>query len=106
MKPTPEVKALDKVKGITSEPSTKLEEKKCLKCHGFRYFQDDFPNAKAFNISEVEEIRVIEEESCEEEEEEVVEEEDDVPTLVTPNVGELLLIKRSTYVIKAPYEDS
>jgi len=31
---------------------------------------------------------------------------DDVPTLVTPDVGDLLLIKRSLHVTNAPYEES
>jgi len=45
-------------------------------------------------------IRAIKEESSDEDSE------NDGSTLVTLDVGELLLIKRSLYVIRAPYEDS
>jgi len=36
--PTPQVKALDKVKGIASGPLKRLEGEKCFKYHGFRNF--------------------------------------------------------------------
>ena len=58
------------------------------------------PNRKALIIKKVEEIWAIEEESSEEEDK------NDGSTLVTPNVGEMLLIKRSLHATKVPYEDS
>jgi len=75
-----------------------LEGKKCFKCPGFGHFQADCPNRKTLTIREVKEIQALEDESSEEEDE------NDVPTLVTADVGELLLIKRSLYVTKTPIE--
>jgi len=77
-----------------------LEGKKCFKCHSLGHFQANRPNGKALTIKEVEEIRAIEEESSEEDDE------NDCSTLVSPNVREMLLIKRSLYATKVPYEDS
>ena len=55
--------------------------------YGFGHFQADCPNKKALTIKEVEEIWAIKKESSEQEDE------NDDSTLVTPNAGELLLIK-------------
>ena len=67
--PPSQVKALDKGKGIASEPPKRFEGKKYFKCHGFGHFQADCPNRKALTIKEVEEIRAIEEESSKEDDE-------------------------------------
>jgi len=98
--PPPQVKALDKGKGIASEPPKSLEENKCFKCYSFGHFQVDYPNTKALTINEVEEIRAIEEELSEEDDE------NDGSTLVTLDIGQMLLIKRSLHATKVPYEDS
>ena len=66
----------------------------------FGHFQDDCPNKRPFTIKKIEEIRAIEEESSEEDDE------NDGSTLVTPSIGELLLIKRSLHVTRVPHDDS
>ena len=71
---------------------------KCFKCYGFGYFQADYPNRKALTVKELEEIRPIEVELSEQDNE------NDSSTLVTPDVGELLLIKRSLHVTRATYD--
>jgi len=63
----------------------------------FRHFQVNHPNAKAPTIREVEEIQIIEDETSDKEDE------NDMPTSITINVRNLLLIKRSVHVIKDPY---
>jgi len=73
-----------------------LEGKKCFKCYGYEYFQIDCPLRKALIIREVEEIQAIEEKSSEEEVQ------NNVPILVTPDVGELLVIRRALHPNKAP----
>ena len=70
-----------------------------FKCHGFQHFQGDCPNRNALAIKEVEEIRSAEEESSE------GDDENDGFTLVTVDVGQLLLIKRSLHIIRVPYDD-
>jgi len=50
-------------------------------------------------IREVEEISALEDEFSE------GQDENNAPTVVTPNVGELPLTKRSLYVTKTPYEE-
>jgi len=37
----PQIKALNKGKGVTTKPFKRFEEKKCLKRHGFGHFQAD-----------------------------------------------------------------
>ena len=64
---SPAIKALDKDKGISSEPPKRLEGKKYFKCHGYRHPQADCPNRKTLTIREVEEILAIEEATSEKE---------------------------------------
>jgi len=42
--PCPKVMAIDKGKGIASEPPKRLEGMKCFKCPNFGNFQDDCAN--------------------------------------------------------------
>jgi len=93
-------KALDKGKGIASEPLKRLKEKKCFKCHYCGHLQADCPNRRTLTIREVEEIQAIEEEAIEEN----YEEEDH--TLVTLIIGELLVIQRALHTNKFPRESS
>ena len=86
------VKTLDKGKGIASEPPKRLEGQKCFKCHGYRHFPVDCPHQKTLTVREVEAIQAIEEATSKEE----VQDEDQ--TLITPDVGELLVIRRALYV--------
>jgi len=67
--PTP-FKAIDKGKGIASEPPRRLEGKKCFKCHDYGHFQMNYPNRRTLSIREVEEIKALEEETSKEEFEE------------------------------------
>ena len=97
--PTP-IEAFDKDKGIASEPPKRLEGKKCFKCHGYRHFQANCPNRRTLFIREVEEIQAIEEEQSEKE----YQVDDD--TLVTTDVGELLVIQRALYANEVPLEPS
>jgi len=60
------IKSFKKGKGIASETSKRLEEKKCFKCHACWHFQADFPNWRTLSTREVEEIQAIEEEESEE----------------------------------------
>jgi len=60
------IKAFEKGKGITSEPLTKLEGKKCFNCHDYGYFEANCPKWIILSIREVKEIQAIEEEDSEE----------------------------------------
>jgi len=79
-----------------------LKGEKCFKCHYFGHFQDDYPNRKALTIREIKEIQAIEGEFSDNE---FSEEENNLPTLVSPYVGELLLTKMSLLITKALYKD-
>jgi len=59
----------------------------------------DCPNRRTFSIVEVEEIQAVEEEKEDEEEYE-----EDELTLVTPHVGELLMIRRVLHAKEVPLE--
>jgi len=83
---------LDKGEGIASEPLRILEDKKCFKYQGYGHFQLDCPNKRTFTVREVEKILIIEEVTSEEEAK------DKDQTLITLDVGELLLIWRSLHV--------
>ena len=74
---------------ITGEPPKRLEGTKCFKCHGYGDFQADYPNRRTLAIREVEEIQAIEEATTEQESKN----EDRI--LITPDVGELLVIRRA-----------
>jgi len=95
--PTP-IKTIDKGKGITRESPERLEGKKCFKCHGYGHFQADCPNCRTLSIREVEEIEVLEEETSEEEFEEKNH------TIVTLDVGELLVIQRAPMPKRFPLD--
>ena len=90
-------KAFNKGKRIASEPPKRLEEK-YFKCHGYGHFQANCPNQRILSTKEVEEIQDIEEEWSEEEYEE------DYHTLVTLDVGELLVIWRSLHAKEVPLD--
>ena len=49
--------ALEKGKGIDSEPSKRLEGKKCFECYGDGHYQTDFPNRKTLTIIKLDEIQ-------------------------------------------------
>jgi len=77
-----------------------LEGKKYFKCHDYGYFQPNYPNQRTLTIREVKEIQPIEEDDSEEE----FKEEDH--TLITPNVGVLLVIQKALYTKEVPLEPS
>ena len=83
--PTP-IKVHGKGKGIANERPRRLEGKKWFTFHGYGHFQACCPNWRTLAIIEVVELQAIKEETSEEE----FENED--YTLVTQNIGELLVI--------------
>ena len=83
--PTP-IKAFGKNNRIANKPPKRLEGNKCFQFHGYEHFLADCANRTTFSIRKVEDIQAIEEEEGEEEYEE------DDHTLITLDVGVLLLI--------------
>jgi len=73
---------------------------KCFNCHGYDHFQADFPNRKTLTIKEVEEIQALKKKISDEE----FENKDH--TLVTLDVGELLVIQRAIHVKQVPLKPS
>jgi len=84
-------------KGIASEPPKRLEGNKFFKCHGYGYFQVDCPSWRTLTIREMEEIQAIEEAISQND----FEGEDH--TLITMDMGKLLVIQRALHVHETPY---
>jgi len=85
---------------IASEPPKRLGGKKYFKCYGYGHFQICCPNQRTLSIIKLEEIQAIEEKKSEEKHEE------DDHALVTPGVGELLVIRRALHAKEVPLEPS
>ena len=92
--------ALDKCKGIASRPPTRFEGKKGFKCYSYDHFQANCPNKKTISIKEVEKIQALAEETS------FAEFENEEHTLVTLDIGELLVIHRALHVKEVPFKAS
>jgi len=79
----------DKVKSFVKEVPRQLDGRKCFKYQGYGHFQSDCPNRIALTLQEIEEIDHLTSELVEGE----VEEEETV-TVLTPDLGELLVLQR------------
>ena len=77
-----------------------MKGKKCFGFHDYGHFQAYYPKWRTLTIREEESIQAIEEDNSEEE----FEEEDH--TVVTLDVGELLVIKRAPHDKEVPLEPS
>ena len=77
-----------------------MEGNKCFKCHVFGRFKLIVTIERPLPLAKVEEIQALKDESSEEEDG------NDAHTLITLDVGELLLIKRSLHVTKTTHEES
>ena len=79
----------DKAKSFVKEVPRQLDGRKCFKCQGYGHFQADCPNRRVLTLKEIGEIDHLTSELVEEE----IQEEETV-TVLTPDVGELLVLQR------------
>ena len=93
-------KVPDKGKGIVKEFPKKLDGKRCFKCQSYGHFQADCPNIRALTIKEIKEIGQINLESSEGKEEL-----DEEATVLPPDVGEFVVLKRILHTVEGSKED-
>jgi len=86
----------DKAKAFTKEVPRQLDGRKCFKCQGYGHFQADCPNRRVLTLKEIEEIDLLTTELAEQE----LEEEEAV-TVLTADVGELLVLQRILHAKQA-----
>jgi len=79
----------DKTKAFVKEVPRQLDGQKCFKCQGYGHFQADCPNRRVLSLKEIEKIDYLTSELVKEE----LEEEETV-TVLTPDVGEVLVLQR------------
>jgi len=95
LEPTPKD---DKGKGNEVAKVLPKIQKKCFKCHGYDHFLADCPNRMVLTIREIEELDHVE---VEEDEEEDSAEEGETSYL-SPEEGEMLMIRRVLHTTEAP----
>ena len=83
----------DKGKPFVKEFPKQLDGKRCFKCQGHGHFQADCPNRRVLTLREMEEIDQFALKLTVEEEEE-----EELATVLTPDVGELLVLQRIPHV--------
>ena len=82
-----ETRSNDKGKCFVKEFSKQLDSKRCFKCQGYGHFQADYPNRRVLTLKEIEDIDHFASGLAEEEEEE-----EEADTILTPDVGEILVL--------------
>jgi len=82
-----ESRSKDKGKAFVKEFSKQLDGKRCFKCQGYGHFQADYPNRRVLTLKEIEDIDHFASGLAEEEEEE-----EEADTILTPDVGEMLVL--------------
>ena len=91
----------DKGKPFVKEFTKQLDVKRCFKCQGYGHFQDAFLNRRVLTLREMEEIAQFALELT------VVEEEEEEPaTVLTPDVGELLVLQRILHAKEGVEEEN
>ena len=90
----------DKGKPFVKEVPRQLDGRKCFKCQGYGHFQADCPNRRVLTLREMEEIDCLASELVEKEDE--VEE---ATTVLTPDVGELLVLQRILHAKEGTREE-
>ena len=86
----------DKGKPFVKKVPRQLDGRKCFKCQGYGHFQADCPNRRVLTLWEIEEIDCLASELVEEEGEE-----QETATVLTPDVGELLVLQRILHAKQA-----
>ena len=92
----------DKGKAFVKEVPRQLDARKCFKCQGYGHFQADCPNRRVLTLKEMEEIDCLASELVEEEEEE----EEETTTVLTPDVGDLLILQRILHAKEGMREEN
>jgi len=91
----------DKGKTFVKEVSRQLNGWKCFKCQGYGHFQADCPNRRVLTLKEIEEIDCLASELVKEEGEE-----EETTTVLTPYVGEMLVLQRILHAKEGLKEES
>jgi len=91
----------DKGKPFVKEFPKQLDGKRCFKCQGYGHFQANCPNRRVLTLREMEEIDQFALELTVEEEEE-----EEPATVLTSDVGELLVLQRILHVKEGGREDN
>ena len=73
----------------------------CFKCQGYGHFQANCPNRRALTIKKVEEIDQIHLETSKEDEEK-----EEQTTVLAPNVGEMLMLRRILHTMEGSKEEN
>jgi len=98
---TKESGSKNKGKTFVKEVLRQLDGRKCFKCQGYGHFQADCPNRRVLTLKEMEEIDCLASELVEEEEEE-----EETTTVLTPDVGELLVLQRILHANEGMREEN
>ena len=91
----------DTGKGVVRDVPKHLDGKRCFKCQGYGHFRGERPNKRALTIKEIEEIDQI---IIEPYKKELEEEEED--TILAPEVGEFLVLKRALHTMEVLMEEN
>jgi len=91
----------EKGKTFVKEFPKQLDDKRCFKCQGCGHFQVDCPNRRVLTLREMEEIDQFALELIME-----GEEEEETATVLTPDVGEMLVLQRILHAKEGLKEES